>query len=218
MYRYHPQTKAIIDMIRSNELGELISMKSFFGQAIMKKKRLFGFNRTTFNKKNRLFNKKLAGGAVLDLGCYPITMTTLVAGLNHRIDYDNIALKHRELEYVSTGVDVDAYATLCFADGFTSLVGCSFKKSLGQATTIVGSKGELTIEHSWHCSPSTITMKGKKINLGFNQYDNIFCYEIESISQSVIQGECMPNFPAVNRHDTVHHMNLIDRWLCDDKE
>ena len=45
MYRYHPQLIKVIDIIKKNTIGELVSMESFFGIDILTKKNLFGFKK-----------------------------------------------------------------------------------------------------------------------------------------------------------------------------
>ena len=65
MYRFHPQTSKLVDIIKQNEIGELQSMKSFFGKNIIEKKNIFGFKRFKINKESRLFREDLGGGSIL---------------------------------------------------------------------------------------------------------------------------------------------------------
>ena len=44
------------------------------------------------DKENRLYNKDLGGGAILDLGCYPISFSCLIASIISKIDYDKIKI------------------------------------------------------------------------------------------------------------------------------
>jgi len=61
-YLSHPQTNKILDLIDSNEIGEVNSIESSFGFKVKK-----------IDPNSRLFNKQLGGGAILDLGCYPLS-------------------------------------------------------------------------------------------------------------------------------------------------
>ena len=74
MYRYHPQINLLLKIIKNNEIGNLVSMKSSFGVNLLTKK-FFFFNAKKINPQNRLFNKELGGGCILDLGCYPISFS-----------------------------------------------------------------------------------------------------------------------------------------------
>ena len=65
-YLTHPQTTNIFNLINNNEIGEITSIESSFGFRVRK-----------INPESRLFNKKLGGGAILDVGCYPISFISL---------------------------------------------------------------------------------------------------------------------------------------------
>ena len=97
MYRYHPQIIKVIKLIRENAIGKLISMESFFGMDILTKKNLFGFKKIKkLNKDSRLYNKDLGGGAILDLGCYPVSISQLIASLIPDIDCNNIKVLNKK--------------------------------------------------------------------------------------------------------------------------
>ena len=49
MYRYHPQIKYVLDVIKSNEIGNLESMESTFGINLLTKKKLFFFEKKKEN-------------------------------------------------------------------------------------------------------------------------------------------------------------------------
>ena len=77
---YYPQITKVIELIKKNYIGNLTEMKSYYGINLMKKKFLYFFTKNKrIDKNHRLFNKKLGGGAILDLGCYPSSMSILIA-------------------------------------------------------------------------------------------------------------------------------------------
>ena len=45
------------------------------------------------------------------------------------------------------------------------------------------------------------------------KYKNIFSYEIESISNSLLNSELNPKFPAITRNETELNMNILDKWI-----
>jgi predicted dehydrogenase len=217
MYRYHPQIIKVIKLIRENAIGKLISMESFFGMDILTKKNLFGFKKIKkLNKDSRLYNKDLGGGAILDLGCYPVSISQLIASLIPDIDCNNIKVLNKKKEIGSTGVDIDSYAELQFDNKFKSNIGASFTKNLGKETRIVGEKGELLIENTWHADPSIIKIKGEKsyeINVKCNE--NIFSYEIGNISKSVLENKKETIYPGMSLVETLLNMKILDEWLND---
>ena len=66
VYRFHPQTTALLDLIRSGAIGEVQHIDASF--AFRKEER-----------EGRLFDAATAGGGILDVGCYPLTFAALVA-------------------------------------------------------------------------------------------------------------------------------------------
>ena len=212
MYRYHPQTKKIISLINENEIGELISMESNFGFNIVEKRNIFGFKRIKFNKKSRLFDKSLAGGCILDLGCYPSSLSILIAKLKDPENL-NVELKNSKVEIASTNVDIDSYTNLHFSNGFVSSIGCSFKKDLGKSTKIIGSKGSMLIYDSWHCSPMKIKLGNKEIFVDKFDFSNIFSFEINAISNSILNKKTGPDYPGISRQETETNIMILNNWL-----
>ena len=212
MYRYHPQTTEIIKIIRDNLIGELIKMESYFGLNLIMKRNIFGFKRIKMNKNHRLFNKSLAGGCIFDLGCYPSSMSILISDLKSKENPLEIILKNKKVEFGPTQVDIDSYTELDFQNNFKSYIGCSFKKNIGKKTKIFGTKGTIEIEDSWHCSPVKINLNGKFYEYNDLKYENIFSYEIESVSQSIMDGNIDPKYPAIDRVGTARNIEILDKW------
>jgi len=214
MYRYHPQIFKIIDLLNKSIIGNLLSMESNFGQNILEKKNFFGFKkRKKIDESHRLFNKELGGGAILDLGCYPTSFSLLIASIINKTE-DKIEIKNKKIDFISSGVDIDSYAELIFDNNFVSYIRASFKKDLGKKTKIIGEKGEISIEDTWHGNPATIHVKGEKdYSININSKANIYSYEIESISDCILKNKNEPNYPAMTIFDTYQNMKILDDWL-----
>ena len=43
MFRYHPQIKKVIELIKNNEIGNITSMESVFGKNLLFKKNFWNF-------------------------------------------------------------------------------------------------------------------------------------------------------------------------------
>ncbi|HVZ64989.1 MAG TPA: Gfo/Idh/MocA family oxidoreductase [Lacunisphaera sp.] len=68
MYRCHPQTLKLVELIRDGAIGELRLIRASFNI------------RREFDPENRMFKRAFGGGAILDLGCYPVSFSRLIAG------------------------------------------------------------------------------------------------------------------------------------------
>ena len=210
MYRYTPQILKVIELIKNDTIGKLVSMDSSFGVNLLTKKNIFGFKKKkTIDKENRLFNKKLGGGAILDLGCY-----LLIASLVSKVNYDKIRVLEKLKEISSLDVDIHSQAKLEFENGFVSVVKASFSKNLGTETTINGSDGTIKIKNSWGIEPSIIVLEGKtnktiKIEMG----NNIFSYEIDALSKDILESRLSPSFPGTSINETIGLTKILDEWL-----
>ncbi len=215
MYRYHPQIQKVIELIEKKIVGDIISMKSFFGKDILSKKNFFGIKRQKkIDTENRLYNKSLGGGAILDLGCYTVSVSILVASLISKIDFNNIRLINKKKEYASTGVDIDSYTEIKFENNFTSYIGASFIKNLGKKTEIIGSNGKIIIEDTWHGYPSVLTIINETDNkIMIDTKENIYFYEIDTLSKNILEDKKKPDFPGMTFDDSLVNMSIIQEWL-----
>ena len=74
-----------------------------------------------------------------------------------------------------------------------------------------GAKGNIVIPDSWHCELSKFIVNGKDHNIN-QKYNNIFSYEIESISNSLLNKEPEPKYPAIKRDETEINMKILNDW------
>jgi predicted dehydrogenase len=216
MYAYHPQTIKVIDLLANDKIGKLISMESSFGINIMTKKNFLGFTKKKIiNEKSRVFNKDLGGGAILDLGCYPVSLSTLIGLFNSDYIYKKIEVKNIQKKLGSTGVDIDAAADLYFQNGFKSSIRASFTENLGQKSFIKGTKGNIIIQDTWTADKALVEIESETIikKIQIESEKNIYFYEIEAISKCVIDNKNKPEFPGINFDNTLINTKILDEWL-----
>ena len=216
MYRYHPQIPKIVDLLKNKIIGNLISMESFFGFDALAKRKIFGIKfKKKPNKYNRLFSKELGGGAILDIGCYPVSFSIFVASLISKIDFNRIEVLNKKKEIGPTGVDMNSFAELNFENNFKSKVFASLIENLGNKTKIIGTKGELIIEDTW--SPtniSSINVTGEnKETIKIKCHNNVYAYEIDTLSTCILENKKEPNFPGMTINETFENMRILDKWL-----
>ena len=94
MYRCHPQITKLLELIKLNIIGKIESIYSSFG-----------FNAGIVDPQSRLFDKNLAGGAILDVGLYPVSFSRLVAGASLGKNSINPHKIHGSAIIGKTGVD-----------------------------------------------------------------------------------------------------------------
>lgn len=106
LFRCHPQTEKLVELIRKKIIGEVRLIQA-----------AFCFERP-LDLKDRLFNRKLGGGAILDVGCYPVAMARLLAGRALGKSFaDPLEVKGIAVAGTKSRVDEIALASLKFPGG-----------------------------------------------------------------------------------------------------
>ncbi len=216
MYRYLPYFSKLKEIILSKSLGDVTEIKSNFNSKIYKQKEIFGFKIKKPDYSNRLFNKDLGGGAILDLGCYPLTLSTFINSLTHNVELKDISFAKVKKEYCESGVDIFSSLNLNFNGKFNSNITCSFKDNFNQSTEINFEKGSILIDESWVPNKKMkihITNQDNKTVMNFENNENIYSYQIESISNQLLSRKFKPIFPSLTIEEIEINSNLLDRWI-----
>jgi len=128
--RFLPAIKKVIAIIKDGRIGEVLTVKSDFGF------------QADNDPKSRLFDPALAGGALLDIGIYPVFIATLILGKP-----DNIkAIAHKG----TTGVDEANAMLLEYSSGKMAVLSSTILYESPTLTEIYGTKGKIIIPGRWH--------------------------------------------------------------------
>ncbi|RLE16810.1 MAG: gfo/Idh/MocA family oxidoreductase, partial [Actinobacteria bacterium] len=127
MYRFHPQWIAALDLIRKGRIGELRTIQTFFSY----------FNVDPTNVRN---DSTIGGGALLDIGCYPISQARFLFG---REPERALGLIERDPSF---GTDRIASAILDFGSGRSATFTVSTQLHGYQRAQIVGTGGRIEID------------------------------------------------------------------------
>tara|TARA_B100000401_G_scaffold424114_1_gene352598 strand:+ start:2416 stop:3357 length:942 start_codon:yes stop_codon:yes gene_type:complete len=197
-YYSHPQTAEILNIIKNNEIGEIVKIECSFGF------------KAKFNPASRLFNKDLGGGAIYDLGCYPLSFAMLFSK-----NPKNIKINKKELEFSSSGVDDDAKATLICDNNYECSIHVSIKNNLKNTCKIQGSNGYINVISPW--------LPGKKTQIEISNNNHFYVKTIETnLSVYANQIDNISNAFSNKNSNTSNlfdidksliNMNLIENWL-----
>lgn len=128
-YWYQPQTHAIERLIAEGAIGEVQTVTATCGF-------------TLDDPDDFRFDPALGGGALMDVGCYPVSFIRQVIG--SRPSRVSAIARWRD------GVDQTLAATLEFATGAIAQVSCSFSTGLHRSALIAGSDGIIETEYQNH--------------------------------------------------------------------
>jgi aryl-alcohol dehydrogenase-like predicted oxidoreductase/predicted dehydrogenase len=130
VYRFHPQTAALLELIRDGAIGEVRHIDASF--AFRKEER-----------EGRLFEQSTAGGGILDVGCYPLTMAALIAAAASGVAIAEPTGLTAAGTLGPTGVDEWAVADLVYPSGITATLRTGVRVEDTNDLTIFGSRGRI---------------------------------------------------------------------------
>ncbi len=210
MYKYHPQIKKVLELVKNNEIGDIKEIVSNFGVNLLTKNFFWLFKKKKkIDKENRLFNKKLGGGSILDLGCYPVSFITMLLENLNFINYEDYKILKKKVEIGKTGVDIDAKIEMRVNERITLKLSSSFKKNIGSTSEIYGSRGSIKILNTWTGSPSIILEKENDKNIiRFDRIDDIYFDQLNIISNDIQNKNIGQNIDNM-----LLNMKIIDQWL-----
>ncbi len=198
-YLSHPQTTKILDLISNNEIGEVISIESTFGFKVRKIK-----------PESRLFNKKLGGGAILDVGCYPMSFISLFLKNENKIIFNEIAG-----EICITDVDIAASANLTINNKIQCKIKVSFKEHLKNNSIIKGTKGSMIVGFPWLPEKKNFLEIYNKDryykNFVFSDL-SVYANQIKNVSNEFLNNNDNKN-RLFDISKSLENMSYLDHWM-----
>ncbi len=216
MYRYLPHFQKIKEIIQSNLLGKILDIESFFNIRVYKQKNFFGFKIRKPDYSNRLFNKDLGGGSILDLGCYPLSLSTFINSITYNVNLKDIKIDNIYTLRCESGVDIFSAAKLNFGGKFVSNITCSFKDKFSQYTKINFEKGSLSLDETWVPNQNMkieLDNQKEKTNFEFKNNPNIYSYQIQSISDQLLNKKDDPIFPSMTMKEIEINTKILEDWV-----
>lgn len=135
--RFTPATRELRTWVQDGRIGRLLSVTASVG---------FHYRR---NPAHRLFDVARGGGALLDLGVYPISLAISLLGQPVRVT--------GQLTFGPTGVDEQAMALLEFSGGAQASVAASLRARLGNDAVVSGDAAVVRIGEPLYC-PELLTL------------------------------------------------------------
>lgn len=133
MARFHPRTRALLDIVGDGGIGRLRTIWASFA-----------FPMT--DPANFRAAAAIGGGALLDVGVYGVSMSRWLAAE----EPDTVRTLRRVWP---TGVDATTIALLGFPSGATASVHASFETAQHQTLEVVGTEGTLRVPHPFTAGP-----------------------------------------------------------------
>ena len=189
--KFLPATNVVKQWIESNTIGKIKYIRISFGF------------QSEFDPESRLFNPELAGGALLDVGIYPISYVTyLMGGLPDEIESSAYLGK--------SGVDEIDVIAMKYKEGMIADISCAVSAFTGESAEIVGEKGKIVVPHFWAAeSAKMYDLKGKlKETFILPFTSNGYVYEAEEVNRCLREGKLQSD--TVPLETTLDIIKLMD--------
>ena len=128
--RFLPLIKAVTDLIGTGKIGQLKYVRADFGFL------------APFQPASRLYDLRLGGGSLLDIGIYPLFLCMHLLGKPDHIS----AAGH----LAPTGADDNCQAILNFDDGRCAVIGSTLSCNTSLTAEIAGTEGSIRIPSPWY--------------------------------------------------------------------
>jgi len=198
MYRFHPQWKAVKKLVRDGKIGQVRSIHSHFAYN----------NHEPDNIRN---NADWGGGALMDIGCYCISLSRFI--------YDEEPLRVLGQITPYAGYEVDCFVSgiMEFADG-NATFSATTKSEPGQYVTIHGEQGSIVMPLPFSPQPNAsthIVLKRNDVREEIIQTpSDHYCNMADEFAQSVFAKESVPTPLS----DALANMKIIDAIFASAKD
>lgn len=207
MYRCHPQTAKFAELIRDGAIGEPKLLSA-----------VFCFNRAV-DLKSRLFDRALGGGAILDIGCYPVSVARLVAGALAGQPFAE------PVEFLAQGrlhpvaqVDELAAATVRFPGGLIAQLACGITTDREISVRVRGTLGTLELPEPFH--PDADVHRRARIllqrqdakpeEISCSGSIGVYTLEADVVGDAIARGAQQAD--EMRWDDSLGNLAVLDRW------
>ncbi len=188
--RMNPAIRKIAELVEAGTIGWVSAIHADFG--------LQG----PFDAGHRLRDPKLGGGALLDLGVYPINLVHLILGKPASVQ----AWAHKTPE----GVDENTGVLLGYQPGAVAALTCSINGASRNAASITGTDGRIDLPVGFFMPREFVLNRPgrdpERFEVPFE--GNGYQFEAAEVQRAFLAGE--PESPLMDHATTLEIMTLLD--------
>lgn len=164
--RFMPSYQKVLELLNENAIGDIVSIRADFG--------FLG----EYNTENRLYNKKLGGGSLLDIGMYPIFLSLLILGMPNNID--------AKARITETGVDSFCAMLFDYENGAKAVLESTFEVDTPTEAYIFGTKGKIKLHRRFHHANTVTLYKDNEETVFELPHSGIgYIHEIEAVNENI---------------------------------
>ena len=138
MYRHNPQTKRLVELVEGGAIGRLRLVRAAFSFPLE-------------DASNVRLNAELEGGALMDVGCYCVSGSRLIAGESEAVYGEQVA--------ATSGVDELFTGTLRFPGDVLAEIDCGLVLPVRDELEAIGEEGSIFLDDPWHCRTPVLEVR-----------------------------------------------------------
>lgn len=208
MYRCHPQTARLVQLVKQKVIGEVRLIQANFS---------FNFGNQPENIRSQ---SSTSGGSIMDVGCYTMSLARLLAGAALGLDGPAEPLQIRGSGHLDPrgGVDMWAVAAVKFPNDILATLTCGMQVQVSAPTFIWGTRGHIVVPQPWfpgetpdaarievhrdgESAPQIITVPGLR---------GLYTIEVDTVAAHLARRQATP--PAMTWADSLGNMRALDAW------
>ncbi len=190
--KFLPQYKKVVSIIDSGEIGEVRMIQSDFGF------------RAPEPTPQRFFDPLLGGGALLDIGIYPVFLATSLLGRPTEIS--------AQMNAYDSGVDKQITMNLRFNSGALAILSASFEVETPVEATIMGTHGYIRMKNRFHNASSTLEITVGRDPLAIPvEREEGYGYQFEARHVTECLRQKVTESPVMTFDDSLLLIETLDR-------
>ncbi|HEX5407523.1 MAG TPA: Gfo/Idh/MocA family oxidoreductase [Pseudonocardiaceae bacterium] len=191
--RFLPHVAVIRQWLAAGVLGDIVTVTADHGQWFAE------------DPAFRLFAPELGGGALLDLGIYPVSFASMVLGAPSRIT----ALG----DPAFTGVDAQTSMVFGYDDGAHALLTCTLRAKSPTRAAIVGTEARIEVDGDFYAptAVSLITRSGETTRIESDHEGRGLRHQADEVARLLVAGEL--ESPLMPLDETISIMVTMDAVL-----
>ncbi|MCY7301970.1 MAG: Gfo/Idh/MocA family oxidoreductase [Thermoleophilia bacterium] len=186
MYRHHPQTARLAELVAEGAIGDLRVIRTAFSYSL-------------YDAENIRLRTDVDGGALMDVGCYCISGARLLGGEPESV----LGAAH----IGSSGTDWVFSGLLRFPGDVTALFDCGTALPNRDELEAIGTEGSIFLDDPWHCQTPVIELRrDEAVERIEVEPANPYRLELEDMN-AAIRGERQP---LLGRADALGQVRALD--------
>lgn len=194
--RYIPAIVKVREWIAEGRIGEVRLVKADLGF------------RAEWNPEGRLLNPKLGGGALLDVGIYPVSFASMAFGPHPESVFSTVHMGE-------TGVDEHFSMLLSYGNGKTASLNGGVRLNMLEEAHVFGTEGHIIVEGTLVNPKSAALYVGDELVERFidDRTSIGYCYEAEEVGRCLEAG--LTESPVMPLEESLAILRLLDKVRTD---